>query len=142
MRYLLGTNVISELVSKQPNQNVQDWVQDTDENLLYLSVITIGEIKKGIEKLPASARKDQLVDWLQEDLLKRFRDRLVSIDTEVMLHWGKLTAQLETIGKPLPAIDSLIAASVKQGDFILVTRNTSDFIAAGIPTINPWEYSS
>ena len=142
MRYLLDTNVISELVSKQPNQNVLDWVQDTDENLLHLSVITIGEIKKGIEKLPSSARKDQLVDWLQDDLLQRFRDRLVSIDTEVMLHWGELTAQLEMIGKPLPAIDSLIAASVSQGDFVLVTRNTSDFMAAGIPTINPWEYSS
>ena len=142
MRYLLDTNVISELVSKQPNQSVLDWVKDTDENLLYLSVITIGEIKKGIEKLPASARKDQLVDWLQDDLLQRFRDRLVSIDIKVMLQWGEIAAHLEMIGRPLPAIDSLIAASVSQGDFVLVTRNTSDFMAAGIPALNPWEHNS
>jgi predicted nucleic acid-binding protein len=142
MRYLLDTNVISEIVSKQPNQSVLDWVKDTDENLLHLSVITIGEIKKGIEKLPSSARKDQLVNWLQDDLLQRFRDRLVSIDIEVMLHWGELTAHLEMIGRPLPAIDSLIAASVSQGDFVLVTRNTSDFMATGIPTLNPWEHNS
>jgi len=93
MRYLLDTNIISELVARTPNPRVVDWLAGADEDLLYLSVITIGEIKKGIEKLPASKRKKRLTTWLEEDLLERFAGRLVTLDVEVLLHWGELAAR-------------------------------------------------
>ena len=139
MNYLLDTNVISELVAKHPNANVLEWVRSLDEECLYLSVITIGEIKKGIEKLPASTRKDELNAWLVNDLLKRFERRLVMVDVDVMLAWGELTARLERNGRIMPAMDSLIAALAWVGNLTLVTRNTDDFDGVGINLMNPWE---
>jgi tRNA(fMet)-specific endonuclease VapC len=139
MNYLLDTNVISELVAKRPNANVLKWVRSVDEERLFLSVITIGEIKKGIEKLPASTRKDELEAWLVNDLLARFERRLVMVDVEVMLAWGELTAHLERDGRIMPAIDSLIAALAVAGDFTLVTRNTDDFDDTGVCLLNPWQ---
>lgn len=139
MRFLLDTDVVSELVARQPNQRVMDWVADKGEDLLYLSVITVGEIKRGIEKLPASSRKEKLADWLEQDLLGRFQGRLVPLDGVVLLRWGELTARLEISGKTTAAIDSLIAASSLAGDFVLATRNSADFVSAGVRTVNPWE---
>ncbi|MGB5058193.1 MAG: type II toxin-antitoxin system VapC family toxin, partial [Candidatus Promineifilaceae bacterium] len=106
MRYLLDTCVISELVSKKPETAVIDWIDGIDDEYFYLSVITIGEIKKGIEKLPDSERKELLASWLEEDLLSRFQGRILSFETAVMLTWGSLTAKLEQEGKKLAAIDS------------------------------------
>jgi len=137
MSFLLDTCVISELVAKQPNPAVLQWVDSVDENMLFLSVITIGEIKRGIEKLPDSKRKSVLQDWLEDDLLIRFRDRILSIDTAVMLTWGQLAADLEKQGKPMPAVDSLIAATCLQGRLDLVTRNESDFVNSGVTVISP-----
>jgi tRNA(fMet)-specific endonuclease VapC len=139
MNYLLDTNVISELAARQPNPGVIAWIQSVDENRLYLSAITIGEIKKGVEKLPTSARKETLQSWLANDLLQRFEYRILAIDTDVMLIWGELTARLESNGRVLPAIDSLIAALALSGDFTLVTRNTADFDGTGVKVLNPWQ---
>ena len=139
MNYLLDTNVVSELVAKHPNENVLQWVQSVEEGCLYLSVITIGEIKKGIEKLPASPRKDELNAWLVNDMLDRFGHRLVVVDVEIMLGWGDLMARLERNGRVMPAMDSLVAALARAGDFTLVTRNTTDFEGVGIDLLNPWE---
>lgn len=138
MNYLLDTCVISELVAKSPNPEVTGWIDGTEEVRLYLSVITIGEIRKGIEKLSGSKRKKALDAWLNDELLIRFDGRIVSIDTEVMLAWGKLTGALEVKGKPMSAIDPLIAASALNGGFSLVTRNEDDFKESGVPIINPW----
>ncbi len=144
MKYLLDTNVISELVARQPNRQVVQWIHHIDslepENL-YLSVITIGELRKGIEKLPDSPRKDTLLAWLMGDLLIRFDGRVLSIDVEVMLAWGELAGRLERKGRQLPAIDSLIAALAIRRECTLVTRNESDFIGAGVTIINPWQAS-
>lgn len=139
MNYLLDTNVISELIARVPNQRVVDWIDSLDPEAVYLSVITIGELCKGVEKLAPSRQKDQLIHWIRGDLLLRFADRIVPITTDVMLVWGELTARLDREGKPMPAIDSLIAASVLAGKFTLVTRNDADFLAAGVPVINPWK---
>ena len=139
MRYLLDTCVISELVARHPNPGVVQWIDAIDEERLCLCVISIGEIIKGIEKLPDSRRKDVLVRWLHEDLLPRFRDRILPIDTQTMLVWGKLVATLEKQGQKMPAIDSLVAAIALQGDLNLVTRNESDFKASGVSVINPWK---
>jgi predicted nucleic acid-binding protein len=138
MNYLLDTNVISELVAKHPNPRVVNWIDRLDPNHVFLSVITIGELRKGIEKLPDSPQKAALRDWLITDLLIRFSGRILALDIEVMLTWGTLTGQLERIGRPLSAIDSLIAALALQHSYILVTRNEHDFKDTGIVLINPW----
>jgi tRNA(fMet)-specific endonuclease VapC len=140
MNYILDTNVISELVATQPEPNVIQWIENTDPQAIYLSVITIGEIKKGIAKIPDSHRKVVLEEWLMGDLLVRFQDHLLPLDTAVMLAWGSLIARLDKIGKPLPAIDSLLAATALQSRYTLVTRNTGDFEPAGVSLLNPWEY--
>ena len=139
MKYLLDTNVTSELIAKQPNQRVVAWIDSLDPNAVHLSVITIGEIRKGIEKLPSSKRRDILTEWLTSDLLVRFDGRIATITTEVMLIWGELTGRLENAGHPLAAINSLIAAITLAGGYRLVTRNTDDFQHTGVPLINPWE---
>jgi toxin FitB len=139
MNYLLDTNVISELIAREPNQKVIDWIDSLDPETVYLSVITIGELRKGIEKLASSRRKDQLTTWLASDLLRRFADKMVAITIDVMLVWGELTRRLERDGKPIAAIDSLIAASVLEGQYTLVTRNEDDFQHTGVPIINPWK---
>lgn len=138
MRFLLDTCVISELIAKQPDPGLIQWIDDTAEEKIYLSVITIGEIKKGIEKLPDSSRKNELAEWLKDDLLTRFKDKTLPIDTDVMLVWGELAANLERQGRKMPAIDSLIAAIAVCRELNLVTRNETDFIHTGIPIINPW----
>ena len=139
MRFLLDTCVISELVARQPDPSVVKWVDSTDETKLFLSSITIGEIKKGIEKLDATNRQRALSEWLEDELLVRFKDKVLPIDTAVMLVWGKLVADLEKQGKPMPAIDSLLAATALQGGLGLVTRNEDDFAHCGVTVCNPWE---
>ncbi len=139
MKYLLDTNVISELIARTPNQQIVDWIDSLDPETVYLSVITIGELRKGIEKLAPSQRKDELTFWLETDLLRRFAEKLVDIRVDVMLVWGELTGQLERKGKPMAAIDSLIAASVLEGKYTLVTRNEDDFQDTGVALVNPWK---
>ena len=139
MNYILDTNVISELVARKPNLKVVAWLEKIDPDNIYLSVITLGEIKKGIEKLPASKRKNTLDSWFKEELLIRFHNRIISLDLPVLLAWGKLTARLEKRGNPLPAIDSLLAATALQTEFTLVTRNIGDFQLAGISLYDPWQ---
>jgi tRNA(fMet)-specific endonuclease VapC len=139
MNYVLDTNVISELIARQPNQTVVDWVDSLDPETVYLSTITIGELRKGIEKLAPSRRKDELTVWLTNDLLLRFADKIIDMTTNVMLTWGELTGRLEREGKAMSAIDSLIAASVLERKYTLATRNEDDFQHAGIALINPWK---
>jgi predicted nucleic acid-binding protein len=139
MSFLLDTCVISELVARQPDPGVVRWVDGMDEERLYLSVITIGEIKKGIDRLSDSERKRALAEWLEGDLLIRFADRILPIDTRVMLAWGELTADLERHGRTMPAIDSLIAATALHGKLSLVTRNEDDFANSGVTVVKPWE---
>ena len=140
MKALLDTCVISELISKQPNPKVIEYVDSLDLEDVYLSVITIGEIVKGIEKLSRPRRKTDLQAWLKDDLLVRFEGNIVALDTDVLIEWGTLTARLESTGKAMPAIDSLIAATALAKKMILVTRNVSDFATTTtVDILNPWE---
>ncbi len=138
MRYLLDTNVISELIARQPNPKVLAWLDALEPEAVYLSVITIGEIRKGIEKLQPSKRKEAIKAWLETDLLLRFQGQIVEITVETMLVWGELVARLERQGQPMGAIDSLLAASALQGAFLLATRNGADFEHTGVTVVNPW----
>ena len=139
MKYLLDTCVISELVTKYPRLQVVDFVDALDSDDVYLSVITIGEIAKGIEKLPKSKQNQELNSWLKEDLLVRFDGKIIPLDTEVLMQWGILIASLELSETTLPAVDSLIAATTLTHKLTLVTRNVDDFRGTEMEIVNPWE---
>lgn len=139
MNYILDTNVISELIAPKPNSNVTRWIEGVDSDHVFISVITVGELKKGIDKLPDSKGKEMLDQWLREELLVRFQDHLLSIDTDTMLLWGSLNARLETMGRPISAVDGLLAATAIQYRYTLVTRNSAHFVNTGILLYNPWE---
>lgn len=138
MSYLLDTCVISEFVAKQPAERVLDWLSNLDPEKVFLSVVTVGEIQKGIEKLPASKRKEALLVWLKDDLLIRFQDRLLPLGTGEMLTWGTLISRVEAKGAPMPLIDSLIAATALHHDLVVVTRDEDDFAPSGVKLLNPW----
>lgn len=139
MNYLLDTCVLSEFTRREPEEKVIRWVDQIAEDQLFISVITIGEIQRGIERLPESRRKTELLVWMNTGLNERFAQRTISIDAATMLLWGSLTARLEKIGKPLPVMDSLIASTALQHNLILATRNLTDFSVSGVQLINPWE---
>jgi toxin FitB len=137
MSYLLDTNVISELVKQTPNQQVLNWMESIDNEKLYLSVITIGEIRKGIAGIQNPERLKQISHWLEIELPAFFEHRILNIDVQIADRWGRL--QNQNKGITLPAIDGLIAATACVHDLRLVTRNTKDFINASISLLNPWE---
>jgi len=139
MKYLLDTCVISEIVRKQPDRNVLKWLAKVDQDNLFLSVITIGEIEKGVAKLAESSRKKKISEWLHDDLIIRFQKHILPIDTKVMIVWGKQLALLEQKGRTLPAIDSMIAATAISHELILVTRNINGFEPTDVEIFNPWE---
>jgi len=138
VRFILDTCVISELVAKRPNPKVVEFIDSLDSDDVYLSVIAIGEITKGVEKLPDSKQKQELYSWLKEDLLARFYARVVPLDIDILMEWGLLIAHLESTGITLPAIDSLISATALTHKLTLVTRNADDFKDTGVEIVNPW----
>jgi toxin FitB len=140
--FLLDTNVVSELVKPRPEPTVVHWIQATEESLLFLSVLTIGEIRKGIGSLPSSNRRALLESWLGNDLVMRFADRILSIDFEIAERWGLLSAQAKSSGVLLPVIDGLLAATAVHHNLTFVTRNTSDVKLAGLSLFNPWMRAS
>ena len=139
MNFLLDTCVLSEFTHRVPEEKVIRWIDSIEEDQLFLSAITIGELQRGIEPLPTSHRKTELQVWLNTDLMKRFGDRILSLDMQTFLLWGSLTARLELNGRPVPLIDGLMAATALQHTLIMVTRNISDFLPCGVQMINPWE---
>ncbi|MGI8910992.1 MAG: type II toxin-antitoxin system VapC family toxin [Rubrobacteraceae bacterium] len=138
MRHLLDTNVVSELIAREPDPRVVQWVDDLDPHGVYLSVVTVGELQKGVEKLPDSRRKRDLREWLEGDLLVRFDGRILIFDVGAMLAWGAMMGRLERVGMPLPAMDSIIAALAIHHDCTLATRNEADFEGTGVRVANPW----
>lgn len=139
MSFLLDTAVVSELVRKSPAAGVVKWIDGQDEASLYLSVLTIGELEKGVARLPASARRSRLQSWVRRDLVERFGGRLLPIDTRTAARWGRVSGESERKGRPLPVIDCLIAATALVNGLTVVTRNVGDFERCGAACINPWE---
>ena len=139
MNYLLDTCVLSEFTRHQPDKRVIEWLDSIEEEKFFISVITAGEIQRGIERLPDSHRKTELLVWMNTGLLKRFAERMIAIDAPTMFMWGSLTARLEAAGQPMSVMDSLILASALQNNLIVATRNAADFLPGGVQVINPWE---
>ena len=137
MRYLIDTCVFAEYDKPVPQKSVIDWLDALPQENAYVSVITIGEIQKGITRMPSSRRKKALSDFLK-DLIERFDNSVLALTTPTMLRWGRLTADLERKGRKLPVVDSLLAATALEHDLTLVTRNTSDFTPAGVRVLNLW----
>jgi toxin FitB len=138
MNYLLDTCVLSEFTRRKPEEKVIRWLDQIAEEKLFLSAITIGEIQHGIQRLPDSSRKSDLLVWLNNGLIERFDKRILSLDTATMVLWGSLVARMEKSGHPMPAMDSLIAATALQNHLSIVTRNVVDFQPCGTQVINPW----
>lgn len=139
MKYLLDTCVISELAKPAPNPKVVAWATQNDEENFYLSSLTFGEIHKGIFKLPPSKRKEDLLQWVEHELKDRFRTRIIEITLKVARQWGETQAISESQGRPMPTIDSLIAATGLAHDLTVVTRNVADMRQSGVSLLNPWE---
>jgi toxin FitB len=138
MSFLLDTNVISEPKQKQPSEKVLEWLDAQDEAKLYLSVLTVGEIKKGIAKLESSRKKAALEKWL-EQLRARFSRRILPLSEKTFLVWGKMCGDFERRGVLRPAFDSLLEATALEHDLIFVTRNVKNFADSQIIILNPWE---
>lgn len=138
MSWLLDTCVICEPTQKQPAARVLAWLDEQPEETLYLSVITLGEIRKGTARLPAGSKRKRLESWLDHDLRDRFTGRILEIDAEIADLWGRLQARAETRGRPLPTLDSLLAATALARGLSLVTRNTPDFSPTGVDLLDPW----
>ena len=135
MSYLLDTNVLSELRRKTPNAGVVEWFAQRPASTLYLSVLTLGELRKGVEGMADASRRTALLDWLEAELPIFFTGRILPIDVQVADRWGRLVA---AAGRPVPAIDSLLAATAAHHGLSLVTRNVRDFADFGLEVINPW----
>jgi hypothetical protein len=139
MKYLLDTCVISELAKSKPNKKVVSWIEKNDEDNFFLSSLTFGELYKGIAKLPDSKKKKKLSQWIEHDLKERFTGKIFDIDLLVAKTWGEIQGASETAGSPMPAIDSLIAATGLSHDLTVVTRNVADMQQSGATLLNPWE---
>jgi predicted nucleic acid-binding protein len=137
--FLLDTNCISELVRTKPEPRVLAWMEAADEGVLHLSVLSLGEIRKGVAGLPQSRRRTQLETWLELDLQSRFAGRILPIDAPVADRWGVLSAEAKRKGRVLSAIDGLLAATALHHNLTIVSRNVSDFASTQVPVLNPWE---
>jgi hypothetical protein len=135
LSYLLDTNVVSEPARARPSPRVLAWLDSVPGDALFISVLTLGEIRKGVEKLTDAKRREKLRLWLEADLPEWFGQRVLSIDVAVADRWGRMLAE---IGRPVPSIDSLLAATALHHGLRLVTRNDADFSYPGLEVLNPW----
>ena len=137
--YLLDTNVVSEATKKKPDSRLQEWFAAQPNEALYLSVITIGEIRRGLLLLDDGKRRRALLQWLGAEIQARFAGRILPVDTAVMERWAQLQVVTRKAGRRLPVMDSLIAATALTHNLTLATRNIADFKAAHVALIDPWQ---
>ncbi|MCF8382865.1 MAG: type II toxin-antitoxin system VapC family toxin [Chlorobium sp.] len=138
MSFLLDTCVISELVRPVPDKGMIQWIESRNEFDLYLSVLTLGEIQKGISRLSAGKKKSQLTLWLKDELEVRFAERVLPVTDAIALMWGDMLGTSEKNGQPLSVIDALIAATATVHNLVLVTRNITDFSGCSVDIVDPW----
>lgn len=138
MNFLLDTNILSELFKKKPEEKVLRWISRQNDDTLYLSVISIGEIQKGISKLPHSPKREKIQRWLETDLVYRFANRILPVSQDIALLWGKIQGEKEEAGLRLPAMNSLIAATALFHGLVVITRDTDDISKSGAQVLDPW----
>ena len=136
--FLVDTNVLSELTRTAPNEGVRQWVKAAPQWQLYVSVLTLAELHRGISRLPSSARRRTLENWLTEARIG-FEDRALPVDEDVAIRWAALGVTLDRVGRPVPILDGLLAATALHHNLTVVTRNTRDFEATGARIFNPWQ---
>ncbi|MCY3766316.1 MAG: type II toxin-antitoxin system VapC family toxin [Gemmatimonadetes bacterium] len=139
MRYLLDTCVISEVVKKAPSSKVTQWLERQDELSLFLSVITFGELHKGIGQLQAGRKQRELYEWVEGQLNRRFTGRILGIDKDVAVRWGEISAVAGRVGRTVPVLDGLLAATALTFGLTFVTRNTDHVLETGVRLLDPWE---
>ena len=135
---MLDTNLISELVRPRPNSGVIDWIKSTDESILHLSVLTLGEIRKGIAVLADGRRRSSLGSWLEHELVSRFSGRILPIDQGIADRWGRISAAARVRGTPLPVVDGLLAATAMHFNLTVVSRDSTYAAVAGLDFFSPW----
>ena len=138
MRYLLDTNVISEPFKRSPESKVVDWIAGQSALDLCISVLTLGELTMGFELAAAGKRREELQNWVTQDLPRRFVGRLIPVTDDVAREWGRLYADGRSHGRELPAVDGLLLATASVHELTFVTRNERDCSGRGVPTLNPW----
>ncbi|SRR5579872_579429 len=137
MNFLLDTNAVSEWVKPRPNPGLIRWMESADEDRIFLSVISLAELRYGIERMPVGSRRARLEHWLRDELPLRFEGRILSVDERVAEAWGRTVSRSEGLGRPIGIMDAFLAATAEIHRLTLVTRNTSDFVLLkGI--LNPW----
>jgi toxin FitB len=136
--YLLDTCVLSEFQRPTPQATVVAWLRAQEEETFFLSVLTLGELQRGISRLPTSRKRNRLQAWLDSDLRQRFEGRILPIDDNVALRWGEVQARVEARGTPLPVMDNLIACTALIHNLAVVTRNGEDFKRTGVRVVDPW----
>lgn len=136
--FLLDTNIPSELIRTRPEPRLENWVYAQDEQALYLSVVSIGELRRGFVLLSAIKRRAALEQWFENDLVPRFRGRILPVTYAIADRWGRLDGECQLRGAPLNTADGLIAATALEHDLTVVTRNVKDFAGLGVTLFNPW----
>ena len=137
--FLLDTNVPSELTKPLPNVRVVGWVKDQDNASLHLSVVSVGELRRGFTILPLSKRRTQLEQWFEHYLLPLFADRILPVTHSIGNRWGVLCGECKLRGTPLNTADGMIAATALEHDLTIVTRNLKDFAGLGVTVFSPWD---
>jgi predicted nucleic acid-binding protein len=137
--FLLDTNCISEVVRPKPERRVIEWMEAADESLLYLSVLTLGEIRRGSAGIPHGKRRTRLETWLEVALQARFAGRILPIDAAICDRWGGIAAEAKRKGRALAVVDGLLAATALHHNLTVVTRNAGDFLNTPVQVLNPWE---
>ena len=137
--FLLDTNIPSELIRTRPEPRVEKWVFAQYEQSLHLSVVSIGELRRGLVVLPAGKRRSEMERWFENDLVPRFQGRILPVTQSIADRWGVLDGQCQLKGAPLNTADGMIAATAVEHDLTVVTRNVRDFSGLGVQIFNPWE---
>ena len=138
MRYLLDTNVVSELAKPSPSARVMQWVESLSGLDLAISVLTIGELSLGVRSMRSRERREQLAEWVEKEVPRQFLGRTLPVDDRVAIEWGRLSAEARNGGRPLPVIDGLLLATAAVHSLTFVTRNEGDCAGRGVETLNPW----